>query len=141
MTEFETLLNQPYNDDPNFWPFNWEREWWGDKVVQYNNENSVMTTARRKFTPMTRAERRRRNRVYSKHLKFLSDNAWFPSGAYEVEDKNGNKRIKRYWRGQRSKSIKKKCNRMLRRSNKLNTLTGSNRGWYRRATEFWWEYD
>ena len=44
------------------------------------------------------------------------------------------------WRGQRSKYIKKRCNRRFRQNNKFNTIVSSNKGINRKATEFWWDY-
>ena len=43
----------------------------------------------------------------------------------------------RYWRGKRSKQIKKNCNRKLRRTNNEAYQNGE----YKKATEFWWELD
>ena len=68
----------------------------------------------------------------------------YPSGAMAV-DKNGDYafdedavRLKRIYRGKRSKYLKKTCNRKLRRTNlKYHAVK---RGSYRKLTEFWWEY-
>ena len=86
-------------------------------------------------------------RIYRNKLIRMSKTSYWCSGAYPV-DKNGDYcsleesiRLKRYWRGQRSHYIKKECNRRFRRSNKLNKIYGKQRGLYRRALEFWWEYD
>ena len=47
----------------------------------------------------------------------------------------------REWRGQRSKFIKRACNRKFRRSNKLNMIVSRHRSIHHKTTEFWWEYD
>jgi len=41
MTEFERLLNENGNDNPNYFPFKWEVQYWGDKVMQNTVEEDV----------------------------------------------------------------------------------------------------
>ena len=85
----------------------------------------------------TRDERRRRTNRKKKHWKQLASYSWWCSGAYETTDYKGRPFIKRYWRGQRSKWIKKKCNKRFRRTQEVSRQ----RGVYRKYSEFWWDYD
>lgn len=138
---FETLLNTGYNDQPEYFYTTHECKMLDDKVKQ--NETEIVEEQAKiiKFTPMTRAERRRRNRAYKKHLeKLYTDSSGFPCGASKKETDRG-EHIVRAWRGQRSKCIKKNCNRRFRRNNKLNMIVTRNRNIQHRATEFWHEYD
>jgi len=50
-------------------------------------------------------------------------------------------RIHRCWRRQESKNIKRYCNRKFRRTNRFRMLVAQQKGFYRKATEFWWELD
>lgn len=54
------------------------------------------------------------------------------SGVWYHPDKE---RFVRYYRGKRSKQIKKNCNRRLRKMQ----VDISNGGLYKKYTEFWWE--
>ena len=89
---------------------------------------------------MKRGERRRRNIVYKNHLERLKKFSWYPCVAYEKETSSGTITV-REWRGQRSKLIKRACNRKFRRCNKLNMIVSRKRALHHRVTEFWWEYD
>lgn len=90
----------------------------------------------KEYREQTRGDRRRKNARKKKHLKQLAKIGWWPSGAYETEDYKGRPFIKRYWRGQRSKWIKKKCNKRFRRTQEVSR----ERGAYRKYSEFWWDY-
>ncbi len=49
--------------------------------------------------------------------------------------------VERKWRGQRSKHIKRTCNRLFRHSARLRMLVTGCKGILHKTTEFWWEYD
>ncbi len=44
MTEFERLLNENGNDNPENFPFKWEVQYWGDKVMQDTDEEITVPT-------------------------------------------------------------------------------------------------
>lgn len=46
------------------------------------------------------------------------------------------KRYVRYWRGKRSKLIKRTCNKKFR---KMSIDVGREKSQYRKCTQFWWE--
>ena len=77
----------------------------------------------------------------------MSKRSYFRGGGAFFVDADGHYcksdgiRLKRYWRGQCSKEIKKRCNRRLRRNKSIRDIAFHQRGKYRRCTEFWWEYD
>lgn len=87
-------------------------------------------------------ERRKKEQGYLQHLKDLWENFrhhWL-APAYPVDQDNcyavdNPVRFKRSYREQRSKQIKKKCNRQLRNTDEL-----YQNGEYKKQTEFWWEY-
>ena len=86
--------------------------------------------------------RRRQNKNYKKHLKFLSDTiGGYNCSAYYYDyswkDKTRKPYYKRLYRGKRSKYIKKDCNRRIRRNKEVLLQ----RGMKNRYTEFWWNYD
>lgn len=95
----------------------------------------------------SRGKRRITNDHYKHHLQKLAQNAWFPSGAMFVNEDgyhcNENDPdmcyIKRYYRGKRSKDIKRHNNRKFRRSGKYKYISGKP-STYRKCTGFWWEY-
>lgn len=88
-------------------------------------------------------KKRKRRKMYLEHLVFLATYpSGYPSGAYWKEgwkDKTFQARYVRCYRGQRSKQIKKRCNRRFRRKREgyYDTPNGCA---YRKVTEFWWEY-
>ena len=92
---------------------------------------------------------RKRKALRIEHFKLLrmTHGQWYPSGAYYVGrdgyscNKDEAIRLKRSWRGKRSKFIKKNCNRKFRRSSKLNMIVSRHKNIMHKATEFWWEYD
>ena len=152
MESFEKLLNEGCNDNPDMFPCKWERKYWGDKVEQYNEYEDAVSLANGymdgerlyasyKSDLGKRDSRRRRTARYKKRLRALARLPFYPSGASIEESGAGKEYARRYYRGLRSKYIKKECNRQFRRSSKLNMLVMSARGGYRRVTEFWWEYD
>ncbi len=44
MAEFERLLNENDNDNPNYFPFKWEVQYWGDKVMQEESSEEPLPT-------------------------------------------------------------------------------------------------
>ena len=62
-------------------------------------------------------------------------------GDYCDEGDDDAVRLKRFWRRRASRNIKKDCNRQFRRTNRLKMLVSHQKGFYRKATEFWWELD
>lgn len=86
--------------------------------------------------------RKKNKRMYVKRLKLLASYSDL-YGAYYKEhltDTTYKGRYVRAYRSKRSKYIKNQCNRKLRNSARLNN-TLFKRGNYRKATEFWYEYD
>lgn len=90
-----------------------------------------------------KVQRLRCDRRFKRHLIYLADSVGgYPSGAYYKEhwrDKTYKPRYVECHSGKRSGYIKTTCNRRLRNSNKLKLLK-LNRGCYKKATEFWYEY-
>lgn len=92
-------------------------------------------------------EKRRKENNYKKHIKDLfqySKDRWVEVKV-KARDKNNKwekdpEKIKCYlrtWREQRSKDIKRQCNKKLRRDKENAYQNGE----YKKATEFWWELD
>ena len=91
--------------------------------------------------------RRKKERMFLKHLISLwqiGHNRWVevPVAGFNKDgewesDKNEIEHYRRWWRGKRSKQIKKNCNRRLRRTSQEVYQNGE----YKKATEFWWELD
>ena len=92
-------------------------------------------------------EKRRKENNYKKRVKDLfqySKDRWVEVKV-EARDKNNKwetdpEKIKCYlrtWREQRSKDIKRQCNKKLRRDKENAYQNGD----YKKATEFWWELD
>ncbi len=145
MSEFEELLNQPGCDDPDNFLFKWERQYWGDKVTQWTDEEPYSSEDSRTeylTKPFARKhkERIRKTAVYKEYIVSLYEATknGYPSAVYKKENEDGSERLVRFWRKQSSKGIKKRCNRLFRRKNDFEH-TGK-RGVLKRVTEFWLEY-
>ena len=92
-----------------------------------------------------RALRRKRTSHYKNRL---ARKANFASVGYErtkehkwADEGDEVAYIERKWRGQRSKHIKRTCNRLFRHSARLRMLVTGCKGILHKTTEFWWEYD
>lgn len=89
-------------------------------------------------------ERRKNDKKHFRHLKDLWDklkDGYF-SPAYPCDkDREFNKEdpeyYKREYRGQRSKWLKKNCNKKLRNSNEEELFKN---GEYKKNSDFWWNY-
>ena len=77
---------------------------------------------------MNRYERKFYGRKRLKELKAITGNRFFSAKCWW-----NNNHLARIWRGKRSKQIKKKCNKALRRAKDVFNTT------YHKVTEFWWE--
>lgn len=145
MKSFGALLDEysKYGyDDPNNFPFNWERKYWGDKVIQYDFDEDVHKENIIQFPTkyeVSGSLLRKRNscRIEKLRLKKMSYGYHYPAGSYFDEGKD---RYIRLYRDQRSKEIKKDCHRKFRREFKNNTEYITTRSIAHRVTEFWWEY-
>ena len=92
---------------------------------------------------------RKRRAIRKEHYKLirLAGMECYYCGVYYVDrrgeccEKDEAVRIKRFWRGKRSRLIKKNCNRQFRRQKALRMLISNKRGLYRKSTEFWWALD
>ena len=97
------------------------------------------------YNKMPMREHRKNQRKHKKHLEQIANegNEWVP-GSYGV-DKDGHYTndpeqvvyYKRTYRSQRSKDIKKQCNEQVRNDDD-ELYQGGN---YKKAAEFWWNYD
>ncbi len=90
-------------------------------------------------------EHHKKERDYTSYLKEMFrtvGNKWRSGFAartkdgHWADDLDEAEFVERYWRGKRSKNIKKFCNRKLRRKD---SETAYQNGEYKKATEFWWE--
>ena len=106
-----------------------------EEWLEFEKEEHI--NKEKEYREYTRGDRRRKTARKKKHWKQLASYSWLCSGAYETEDYKGRLFIKRYWRGQRSKWIKRKCNRKFRRTQEVSRQHGV----YRKYSEFWWDYD
>ncbi len=148
MNEFEQYLKNEQNLDPENFACRFEWRLWGDKVRQYDEEEDAESACSssciiENISPsVLHRERRERTRRHYKKLRKLSNDSsrWWCSGVSIETSANGKEYPRRYYRGQRSKAIKKACNRLLRRKKSLMGFASKARGLYRKATEFWWNY-
>ncbi len=149
MTEFESLLNINDNDNPNIFPFNWEYDYWGDKVAtsfKSDVERTEVADPVEQIISFNRfkksdkhGKRVMRDRRHKNRLKSLYEdtNGWFPSGVSKRTNDRGAEYYTRFYRGHASKYLKEQCNRKFRRCSDLDSF--SQKGLYRKHTEFWWE--
>lgn len=147
MSEFEKMLNEYGNDNPENFPSRWEAEYWGDKIDQSREskcedacEEHEIRDASHKSDLGKRDMRRRKASRHKKYMRNLASFGTWPGGATIKEKDNGKEYVVALHRGRRSRYLKKLCNRHFRRSSKLGLLVMSEKGAYRKLTEFWWEY-
>ena len=138
MSIFGELLDQDYNDSPEFFYTTYECKMLGDKVKQRDLEPVETEELKRvKFIRMNRSERRRRTIRHKKHLLNLNKLPYLERGVREVVSNGDVVTVVRTRPKHSSKISKQICNRRFRRSGRLNLFVSSSRNIQHKATELW----